>query len=407
MKELTYKSLSDIYPVIAGQNPTVIKARLNQLLPAEMRDVFAPVKIAGVNALWFGDDDKEYQPYAAAGAAERNAVAMTLNEVRDYFQTNLRDEFPYMESLFIIPADDAIFWYKDPAGKVHPVLTQWAFRKRDQMNPVDIIDILIRNIQPVASDTVTLFATRSDGKPAANFPFRLLIFNNVKEEETDESGAYPIGKMMPGTTFAVEDMGGNQHQEFTVAPGAAYNAVFELTTSWTVTVKNQTGETKKNFKLLIDGKEYATDSEGVIRFENVLMKPEPVKVSLITGNGEVAYTLSRTPEANNFIYQFDEDLPEPPFIITVRDYDGTPLKNMPIKIIPEGMAPIEAITDDSGVATVAPEKLKPGKYKVEVFISKEKRAQLKMEKKQRKELEKQKKKERKQKQQEKQQIKQP
>ena len=51
MKELSRQSLMNIHYVINGQNYVNIKARLNQLLPAEYAQTFSYIKMVGSTAV--------------------------------------------------------------------------------------------------------------------------------------------------------------------------------------------------------------------------------------------------------------------------------------------------------------------------------------------------------------------
>ena len=405
MKELSQQSLHKIRDVIPGQNYANIKARLDQHLPTEYSSMFAKVNFASDNGLWFGDDDVDYKPYATASAAEKEEIAVALEECKAYAGTALKSGMPYIDKVFIVPSTDVIFWSRDKSGAMKVLLTQWGFQRKQLGQNVDIIDMLIGAPRTMTQEDVVVDFRYSDGETAPDMPFKLAIFNNVKECVADGNGQYRLGKLHANKKFSIEDLAGKQQFDFTVGQGSSYVVTFDYPVKYRVIVENQEGAAKPGFKILIDGKEATTDEKGEHLSEDVILTPgRQVSVSLPDGSGAIDYPLSRNEDDNTFKYVITEKKeeevkpddtnpepprpplpPEPPRFVTIHllDLDGAPLSNIPFKVIAKGMKDIDCVTDSDGAGKFPAELLKPGKrYRVKFSITPQQRAILDNRKKQ-------------------------
>lgn len=394
MKEISHQSLHEIRDIIPGQNYANIKARLDQLLPSEYSSVFSKVVIKGVAGAWYGDDHTKYILYSAANADEKEEIAIVLEQVKNFSIAELAKQMPYIEKVFCIPSQDQIFWYRNGNGAIGVTLAQWGFQKRSGGKDADIIDMLISAPRTKTQEDVTVQINFSDGNPAASTPFKLTIFNNVKDCTTKEDGSFYIGKIFGGQKFSIEDSEGGQLQTFEVIPEGTYTAVFNLYTSAVIKVTNQHGKPLPGFRLLIDDQKQTADDSASVRIENVLLSQgKNISVKLENGGCEEKFRLEREEEKNEFTYVVQEkevppvppivpqppDLPDPPtpqkmINFHLEDYDGSPLKNMPFSVVGKGGQPIDCVTDENGIGQIPADQLEgKKKYKLKFTITPQQR----------------------------------
>lgn len=388
MKELSSQSLHKIRDIIPGENYANLRARLDQYLPKELAEMFARVSLSSASAAWFGDDNVDYKTYAQASAAEKEEIAAELENAKTQVSATLAGMMPFVDKMFVVPSADEIFWHRTPGGDMRVTLTQWGFRRKDLGQNVDIIDILINAPRTIKQVDVVIHCLYSDGGPAPEQPFDLLIFNNRKECTANEQGDYHLGLIYAGKTFAVESRDGAKHVDFTVAPDAEYNVTFDLYTDYTVEVRNQHGDAMPGFEIRVDGAPAVTGDDGVYRPGQVLLTPaKKVTVSLPDGSAPAGYELKRDAAENAFVYEIQEKQvlpppppppPEPEKWITVRllDIDGKPLGGLPFTIRPKKGADINAVTDADGRARINAKELPAGmKYRVMFKVTPEYRQQ--------------------------------
>ena len=391
MKEVTRQSLDKIRNIIQSENYANIKARLDQYLDKNYSSMFAFIKISGNNCIWFAEDDEKYLPYSQAAATDRDEIADVLETSKPVICEALAQQMPFIAKLFTVPSRDQIYWRRDGNGDMRVLLTQWGFLNRNIGNDVDIIDMLISEPRVTAKEEVIVKVMWSDGTPAADTPFNLMIFGNTKSYTTDAEGQYCLGKLLTGKEFTVTDAEGGQAHPFIVAPGADYTVTFERHTAYKVIVKNQDGRAMGGFRILVNGEPVTVDENGEWECPDVLMTPNPaVTVALETGAGEQAYTLSADPDENEFVYQVEEEKPEvvlpppppePPVkkMVTVRllDYDGYPLSDIPFKLTAKGHKDVEGRTDANGLGLVDSSLLDDKtKYKIQFHITPEQRRRI-------------------------------
>lgn len=378
MKELSRQSLLKIRDLIHGQNYANIKARLDQKLPHVMSATFANIAIYGNDGVWYGDSDIDYRPYSEANAMEKEEIAAWLEVCKNEVCATLQPSMPYASTLFIIPSRDQIFWYHDSDGNVRVTLTQWGFSLKTRGVDVDVISMLISEPRQLTQADVSLHIDYSDGKPAANTDFNLLLFNGIKPCVTDEAGSFHVGHLFCNKTFAVEDASGGNHHDFEVKRDAEYRAVFEWRTCYTVAVENQKGERKPGFSFNIDGKPVVTNADGEYSAELVLTPARKLRVEAKDTVAEFA--LNRDAGQNSFLVKItDEEQklepPRPPKLepksepgeikVTLLDTDGFPLPDLPFSIISNRGMKIDAKTGNDGSASISRAGFsKKGKYKI-------------------------------------------
>lgn len=383
MKELSYRSLQSIRDVIPGENYANIKARLNQYLEKCDADLFAAISISTDQAFWYGDDHITYSCYSKANQAEKEEIAAYLESRKSSICLQLSSLMPFISKVFLIPSSDAIFWYRDTNGEIKVTLTQWGFQEKKIGQNVDIIDILIGEQRTLIQADVVVHFLYSDGLPACSVPFRRILFQEVQECTTDESGDYHLGPILLNKTFAVEDIEGNQHVDFTVEKDRKYEVVFNRYTSYTITVKNQWNEGKAKFAITVDGIVVETSAEGSYSCQQVILTPDKrVVVSLPTGENKQEYDLRLEPEDNNFDFLVkDEIVPDPPtpktITITLQDYDKMPLPRMSFDLIPKSGDILHGVTDENGVCYFKADLFEHNKeYQISFKIMPEYRIQL-------------------------------
>lgn len=401
MKELSKQSLTEIRHLIQGQNYANIYARLQQFLPTEMWSLFARVQLIGNTAIWYGDDDMEYQMYSNATPEEKEEIAYCLEKQKNDITLLLEGKMDFVNELFHIPSREQIFWSRNSAGNISVKLTQWGFCSKFVGDDVDIIDIIVNEPRILTQTDVILHIDYSDGLPAGEIDYRLLLFNGSKIKHTDAEGNSHIGQLFHGKPFAVEDPQTGQHVDFLVdRERTVYSTVFDCYTSYRVEMKNQFGESKPEYTINIDGNPVVTDKDGVYMSDKVLLMPE-MSVTVKYEEMETAYSLARDPKENVFVIQVTDqvappdnpDNPVPPPVIpnpvppvaknsevSIRlyDYDGTPLPNLPFVLRTSKGERIEAITDSKGCASFPMDRFKnKTKYRIHFTVSKEYREQNK------------------------------
>lgn len=380
MKVLTKRPLVEINDIIHEQSYVNVKARLNQYLPAEYADVFAYVKILGNDGIWYGEDNVHYQNFKDASPVEKELIAIYLEDVKRYVCQALSDKMPYVESLFLIPAEEQIYWYKKN-DDIKVVLTQWGFKNRMYGMDVDVIGILLKRPRSIVQQEVTIHVDYSDGKPAPKASFVLSIFNNEQSVETDDNGDYYLGKVFPNKPFMVKTEDGLFQKEFMVSEGLdRYDVVFDYFVDYDVTIENQFGETEPNFIFMIDGNEVSTDESGVYKSTAKLLPDMSICASV--KEIEQTFMLSRDLELNHFVVRVERELPPPPPVeefvtITLLDYDGTPLPDLTFQIKENKETRFELKTNAEGVAVINKKYLSAkDKYKINFTITPAYRKQL-------------------------------
>lgn len=400
MKELSRQSLTSIHDVIHGQNYVNIKARLNQLLPLEYANVFSNIKLFGQSGVWCGDDNISYLNYETATSDEKEEMAIWLEECKTYVCKSLEVAMPYVNSLFIIPSQEQIFWYRNEKDEIRVTLTQWGFENKSFGSKVDVIGMLIQAPRKLIQQEVTVHIDYSDGHAASSIPFILNSFNNERQVETDDKGDFYLGKIFAGKLFSVESVDRNIHYDFTVAPETIYHVVFDYFANYTISIETPSGEREPDFPLVVNGKQVQTDDNGVYSGDAKLLPDTYIDVEV--DNVHYSFELERDAEQNHFVVKINKEEPvpstplQPPtppqpiapplppsspveeFVtITLLDYDGKPLPNLSFQITSSKGSAIEAQTNSEGIAKINKIKLSPkDKYKIGFVVSGAYRKQL-------------------------------
>lgn len=362
MRELTTQSLAPIRDVIQGQNYGIIKARLDQLLPKDVAQSFAKVDIKQKEGIWYTENSLKYLPYSEAGDLEKEEIAIRLEEIREVAYGNLKESMPYWAKLFVVPNHDCIYWHKSEDGTMSVVITQWGFENRTIEKQADVISDIITAPRPLTQIPVTLECKFSNGETASDYEFYLNIFNNKKLCKTDDQGRYTIGSLFADKAFSVENIDGTQRIDFIVKDNADYTAVFNITTSYTITVLNQNNDCVPNCALKVNGESVLTDSEGRYICSDIILTPDSKLVVEYEGSTIGAFTLVKESENNDFIVKIEQKIVKPKTItIKLRGYKGEPLADMPFKVKSDKGEIIEGITDKDGNATIPSENLTVGK----------------------------------------------
>lgn len=373
MKELTSQSLAPIRDVIQGQNYAFIKARLNQLLPLDVAESFAKISIQGNEGIWYAEKNLNYHRYSEAGEIEKEEIAIRIEAIKESASRILKDTMSYWESLFTIPNIDSIFWAKENGQSMQVVISEWGFENRSIATQTDVISELITAPRPLTQIPVVLHCSYSNGEPATDYDFRLLIFNNVRECKTAEDGAYPIGSLFADKEFAVEDAHGGQRQTFRVGKDASYDVVFNLLTGFRITIVNQNQDPISGYDLEIDGVHYITDENGVVYMDEVVLVKDATLNVTHEGTTIGNFTLSKNPEDNEFVIKVEQKIIKPTTVtIRLRGYRGEILPDLSFKITTDKGKIIEGKTDKEGNAVFnADDFIATKKYRISFNLSSE------------------------------------
>lgn len=361
MRELISQPLSGIRDIIPGLDYGIIKARLDQILPKEAASSFAKVEIQGKDGMWYVENNLPYKVYSEASELEKEEIAIELEMLREEACGKLKDDMPYWETLFVIPNQDCIYWAKE-GDKMTVVLAEWGFDIRTTEKQVNVISEIITAPRPLTQIPVVLDCKFTNDEAASEYEFNLLIFNNRKICKTNAEGKYSIGSLFADKTFAIEDINGKHHQEFTVKKDATYEPVFEVLTSYQLLVVNQDNEPLVNYSLEVNGDSKSTNEEGIICGTDIILYPDS-KIT-VTYNGSVLgeFVLSIKPENNQFkvVVTIEKVIPK---MVTIKleDHNGKSLPNLPFKIKTTNGSIIDGTTDENGIATFPAEKFEKGK----------------------------------------------
>lgn len=387
MKEISHQSLMKIHDVIHGQNYINVKARLNQLLPEEYADAFATISLFPSSAVWYGDDDVEYHFYKDASDVEKEEIANWLEECKNVVCSSLSDTMPFVHNLFRIPSQDQILWYRSSDGSIKVKLTQWGFENKANGSKVDVIDILLAAPRKLTQEDINIHIDYSDGSIAAECPFILHLFNNTKELNTDSEGNYHLGKLFINKSFSIENTKGTNHFDYTVVKEGSYNAIFDIFSDYTIITENQEGERLPKYGIEVEGTVVETDGDGLYEGH---IKLSPNKELLVKTNGKnYAFPLRRDANENIFtvVIEVEEPVvppitPEPPkptppvppvpqyIQVTLLDYDGQPLPNLPFIIKTKKGDSVNSQTNEKGIAQIDKSLLsEEKKYKIEFKIT--------------------------------------
>lgn len=371
MKELITQSLTPIRDVIQGQNYGIIKARLDQLLPKDVAQSFAKVFLQPKEGVWYAENDFIYIPYSEASAIEKEEISIRLEEIKEVAFGTLQDVMPYWEKLFVVPNQDCIHWCKAEDGSMHIVIAQWGFENRTIETQTDVISEIITAPRPLIQIPVVLNCQFSNGEIASDYEFYLNIFNNKKLCKTNEDGTYSVGSLFADKQFSVENVNGTQQIYFTVSSGSDYNAIFNVTTDYLLTVLNQNDTPVGSYFLKVDGTEIMTDSEGQYNYKEYILTPK--STIIVERDGEVigTFLLSKDAKKNNFIVRIEEKIIKPKTItIKLRGYRNEPLSNIFFEIRNDKGKFIDGLTDSNGNAIIPSDGFAVGKkYNISFKVS--------------------------------------
>ena len=379
MKEISAYPIKEIQCVIPSENYANIKARLDQLRP-DLSSLFASFKMDGDEGIWYGNDTIVYHRFQDASEIQKEEIAAQLEIARQSLCDNPPEKMEnFVKSLFQIPSESQIFWSVDNDGNVSVTLAQWGFSNRDEEDCEDIIQVLIEKDRPLTQVPVTLKFIYSNLEPASNYDFQLHLFNNDKVCKTDVNGEYHVGTLFAGKKIAVSTTDGKQSQEFFIEKGKEYITTINLNVGFSITVKNQYGDLKPQYPLVIGTLNVMTDDNGVYQSEAIL-EPE-AQISVTDSDGKVYhFKLSHDSSYNDFVIEIHDNIKKTPdsFQIRLLDYDGKPLIKMPFKIYSDGTLVSEGVTDINGCAQQAASDFKnKGKYRIVFEDSEEYRKSLK------------------------------
>lgn len=370
MRELISQSLSGIRDIIPGQNYGIIKARLDQLLPKESASSFAKVEIQGRDAMWYTENNLPYKVYSEASELEKEEIAIELEMLKETAFGKLKGEMPYWENLFVVPIQDCIYWAKE-GDKMNVVLAEWGFDIRTTEKQVNVISEIITAPRPLTQIPVVLDCKFTNDELASEYEFALLIFNNRKICKTNAEGKYSIGSLFADKTFAIEDVNGRQHQEFTVKKDATYEPVFEVLTSYQLLVVNQDNEPLVNYSLEVNGESKETDEEGIIHVTDIILYPDSKVTVSNQGNILGEFELNIKPENNQFKVVVTIEKVTPKMVsIKLEDHKGKALPNLPFTIKTSTGSSISGTTDENGNAFFPAEMFEKGKkYSISFELS--------------------------------------
>lgn len=349
MKEISTYPIKEIQSVIPGENYANLKARLDQLCP-KLSSMFASFKMDGDEGIWYGNDNTVYHSFQDASDIQKEEIAVQLEIAKQSLCDNPPERMEkYVTQLFQIPSESQILWYIDNEGHISVTLAQWGFLNRDEDSCEDIIQVLIEKDRTLTQVPVTLKFIYSNLEPATNYDFNLHIFNNEKVCKTNEDGEYHVGTLFAGKKIAVSTIDGKQSQEFFIEKGKEFITTINLNIAYSLTVKNQHGDLKPQYPLVIGTLPVMTDNTGVYKGEAVL---EPEAQISVTGSDDKVYNfkLSHDSSNNDFVIEIQENVKMIPasFQIRLLDYDGKPLIKMPFKIYSKGILITDGITDKNG-----------------------------------------------------------
>ena len=387
MKEISRQSLMKIHDVIHGQNYVNIKARLNQLLPNEYAKTFAGIKLFSTDGVWYGDDAIVYRSYVEASASDKEEIATWLEECKEVVCATLSTAIPYVHSLFSIPSQEQIFWYRNDEGNIRVTLAQWGFENKSNGPKIDVITMLLLAPRTLTQQDVTIHIDYSDGSIASNIPFILHLFNNTKNIETDGEGNFHLGKLFLNKTFVIENIDATNHYDFTIVKDGNYSAVFDWFTRYTIIVEDQKGERIPDFEMMVDGVAVKTNEEG--RFEAELKLLPNTIVNVEANETRSSFIVQKESENNVFKITIKREEPQPSVVspnppvtpispaplvpeyikVTLLDYDGQPLPNLPF-VINKKKKRISAQTDENGVAQIDKAQfIQNNKYHIRFMIT--------------------------------------
>lgn len=383
MNELSRESLAKIRYLIQGEDYSNIYYRLKQWLPAEC-DLFTSIQIVGSTAVWYGDDNITYKKYSEASTAEKEEIAIYLEQGKKLVMDVVGNRMQFVGSLFIIPNEDSIYWYRNEAGSVKVTLAHWGFTEKMKNQCIDVIEMLINRPRTLQPMNVTVHVDYSDGSPAAGVKFRLMMFNNVTDCETNEQGNISLGNIMSGKTFAIEDSTGKIHYDFVVTDGqAVYSFIIDYMVAYKIVVENRHGVRKAGYELSVNSKTVFTDENGQY-IDKLLLdtKEKTVTVSAKDIAVPKEFVVGRCAKENNFIVVIHEEeppTPKPEKMISIRllDYDSKPLPCLPFVVKTSTGEILELVSDEHGVARVEAKNFTANKKNTVSFkITKEYRESL-------------------------------
>jgi len=385
MRILHSESFKKITPLLRD-NYGNLQAQLSLKLPPDMAAMFARFTLqpSSGGAQWSVSipEEDELRPFSKASDLERDQISMAIKRVA----AELHRAFPAQADKIIeVPDNDSIF-FAYSGRRMLVVLAQWGFRRVHSQTSTSIIRLCLERAEGLSDAPVTLRVINSDGTPAANKDFVLLVFNNEVAFTTDDMGLFNVGHLKAGSQFRVRFPSGDVTEAFTVEQGREfYDIRLQMLTSLTVNVVDLEGNPCPGVTTYFGGRTAVTDEAGAAHFEDIPFSGKkevevqadgcaPGSLTLQAEADENVITLSPAKPPQEPEKPEEKTNPEPPQQVMVRivDKKGRPQGGLPVMVYcQQGYE--DLTTDSDGWITLNPADLIPGeKPRIELMRPKAK-----------------------------------
>lgn len=359
--------------------------------------VLPPVKIGHGYYLWTLDGDN-WQSFTKLDATQKAIIAELYQEKINSLNKHLAGS-PLQDKVITIPSEDFIF--TRPNGSSYDIaLTGWGYKYPNKA-PIVSLDTWVKHLD---KEAVRIgFKWEDDLLP--HFPFTLAGENR----STQENGWFQCdGKLPVGNTYQICTL--NETSFNLIVEKNKQDYVYDLTKRGTISIKvlhdgNPVENAACNIAFRNKSANVVTDSTGTANLE-IVLEPgadggaiEPQPVCTVSYNDKTQEKVANPHGVTDFVFEsFTEPVvtpeppaePEPPIVpeppiepeppvepeppiepvketvrITLLDYEGYPLVDMPFTIKTKKKGKVQLTTDNQGRCEIPKEWLTP-KEKINV-----------------------------------------
>ena len=191
--------------LLTGSSLELLYSKLRSCLSAEQLSVFARPTVKTNETIWSVDFDGVVTPLSRCDDETRAEAITQLELRRNQIMDNIEKDAelsPVASKLFVIPAQDQIFCYRDHRQKLVIVMAQWACSRLDGSVTTDVLSFLLGS--PLSRRSrAGIRILYSDGTPAGEFPFTFEYNEIVRSLQTDLSGGHDLGFLKIGSEFTI------------------------------------------------------------------------------------------------------------------------------------------------------------------------------------------------------------
>ncbi len=321
-------------------NYSQIYSKLKRVLSPEELLCFARVDIRTNDSIWYIDRPEKGVSYPKATPAQQAAAGEVLLNIKEKLRMAFEKDaemYPYVNTLFKVPADDRIYLFPNGDGGVAVTLAPWGcsfLRQQRDFNPVGHI------IQQAEKDIidVQVQASYSDGSIIADQTLYFCYGSLNKAMNTNAEGVLQPGKLRIASEFVIANTADRSQDEVACVVEknkTNYPIVFPFYVEASVQVLNQLDEPMPNYDVhaLHSQKEELlhTDSEGYFNIGRIVLDNNPLRL-VSAANKALFQEYALQKEENQLVFKITDDIKRTAILRIQEKGTAKPLENYPIQL---------------------------------------------------------------------------